>query len=156
MLATTLSEHEAVAVLIYVLKCSNFARTRFEQISAGGEQGGMSGRPGCNLNGRYVSDNAAITYRSGAALEVHKLNIKAGGMQKERGGGGKLRSRPCIQMSALIPLRPFRPSDVSNINALVPVYGDGGRSIFRTKSCVARQSSTSVYANHITLGPAPP
>jgi hypothetical protein len=29
-----------------------------------------------NLNGRYVlSDNAAITYRSGLAIEVHELNI---------------------------------------------------------------------------------
>lgn len=42
-----------------------------------GEEGGMSG---WNLNGRYVPDNAAITYRSVAVLEVHELNIKSGEM----------------------------------------------------------------------------
>lgn len=35
---------------------------------------------GWNLNGRYVPNNAAITYRSDAVLEAHELNIKSGEM----------------------------------------------------------------------------
>ena len=77
-------------------------------------RGGKNVRPpGWNLNGRYVPDNAAITYRSGAVLEVHELNIKSGEMPQKTGYRRELRSRLCIQMSAWILLQPFAPSSVS-------------------------------------------
>lgn len=50
-----------------------------------------------DLNGRYVPDKAAITYRSGA---VKKLNINPVASSQKMGSGRESRSRLCIQMSA--------------------------------------------------------
>lgn len=85
---------------------SNFAKTQ-TPLWRGEENVRL---PGWNLNGRYVPDNAAITYRSGA---VKELNIKSGEMSQKTGYGRELRGRVCIQMSAQILLQPFAPSNVS-------------------------------------------
>lgn len=65
---------------------------------------------GWNLNGRYVPDSAAITYRSGA---VKELTMKSDKMPQKTGCGSELRSRLSIQMSARIPLQPSAPLNVS-------------------------------------------
>lgn len=66
--------------------------------------------PGWNLNGRYVPDNAAITYRSDAMKE---LNIKSGETSQKTGDSSELRVSAGSQMSGRLLLQPFAPSNVS-------------------------------------------